>query len=623
MDNIALTVALALLVASLCQWLAWRMRLPAIVFLLVAGLVAGPVTGILDPDALLGDFLMPTVSLSVAIILFEGALTLDFREIRGVGVVVQRMITIGALVTWVIVATATRYIFEFSWQMSALFGAIVIVTGPTVISPMLRTVRPNRKIANILRWEGIAIDPIGALLAVMTFEFVLASASEDAFTSALALFLKALVSGSVLGIAAGYVLGKILARNLLPEYLHNLATLSLVLVTFTASNAITHESGLLAVTAMGMWLANRAEVDIRAILNFKEHLSLLLISILFILLAARIDLDALLAVGWQALILLAVLQFIARPAKVLVSTFGQDVSLRERALLSWIAPRGIVAAAISAIFAERLIMEGYKGAELLVPLTFSMIIGTVLLQSATARVLGKLLGVVEPSPRGFLIVGANPFSRALAESLKEHDFRCVIADTNYDDLRQARMAGLETYYGNPASEHAENQLDLAGIGGLLALSRQRHLNYVAAVHYRNEFGKQRVYAVTPPADENASKKMKAAKSYIGNKLFGDNIKYSDLVSAVLRGRRVTSTSLTEEFSWEDYQHKYSESRTPLFLIDRQGLIQPFTDDGDVEPGKGCDVIALEQEAASEERRGRGEERRRKKEARSAQDEDSD
>ncbi len=597
MLDIGLIIALVLLLASLCQWLAWRVRLPAILFLLIAGLISGPISGLLSPDALLGDFLMPTVSLSVAIILFEGALTLDFREIRGVGGVVQRMITLGALVTWVVVAAATRLIFGFDWELSALFGAIVIVTGPTVIAPMLRTVRPNRKIANILRWEGIAIDPIGALLAVMTFEFILASATEDAFGAAIGLFLQALLAGSVLGIVAGMILGTILSRNLMPEYLHNLATLSLVLVTFTLSNAITHESGLLAVTAMGMWLANRDEVDIHPILNFKEHLSLLLISVLFILLAARIDIDQLLTVGWQALILLAALQFVARPLKVLVSTLGSDTSWRERALLAWIAPRGIVAAAISAIFAERLLAEGNPDAALLVPLTFSMIVGTVLLQSAIARPLARLLGVAEPSPRGFLIVGANPFSRALAKALKEHDFRCVLADTNWDDLSQARMGGLETYYGNPASEHAEAHLDLSGIGGLLALSRQRHLNYTAAVHFRNEFGKQRIYAVIAPADEKSAGKRKAAVSYVGNRLFGEDVRYSDLVSAVLRGRRVTTTTLTEEFDWAAYESKYEGQRTPLFVIKRSGLIQAFTSDDSPNPDRGDEVIALEQEVA--------------------------
>jgi hypothetical protein len=348
---------------------------------------------------------------------------------------------------------------------------------------------------------------------------------------------------------------------------------------------------------MGMWMANRPEVDIHPILNFKEHLSLLLISVLFILLAARIDLAQLQAVGWQALLLFGVLQFLARPAKILVCTFGQDVSWKERGLLAWIAPRGIVAAAISALFSERLVAEGYPEAALLVPLTFIMIIGTVVLQSATARPLARALGVAEPSPRGFLIVGANPFSRALAAALAAHEFRCVIADTNWEDLRQARMEGLETYYGNPASEHAESHLDLSGIGGLLALSRARHLNYVSSVHFQNEFGKNRVYAIAAPADKKARGKMKASQAYIGNRLFGDDVSYADLVSAVMRGRKVTSTTLTDEFTWEAYQNRYGDERTPLFMIDRTGLIEPFTEGGALNPGKGAEIIALEREGA--------------------------
>ncbi|MGB5325145.1 MAG: cation:proton antiporter, partial [Pseudomonadales bacterium] len=262
----------------LCQWLAWRVRLPAILFLLIAGLVAGPGLGWLQPDALFGDLLMPMVSLSVAIILFEGSLTLTVKEVREVTVVVRRMISIGALVTWVTVALATRAIFDFSWQVSALFGAVVIVTGPTVIIPMLRSVRPTRKIANILRWEGIAIDPIGALMAVMTYEFILASAEQTALGHVLWVFTLTILTGLVVGVFSGYVLGKLLENNLIPEYLHNLATLSVVLVAFSFSNALQHESGLLTVTIMGMWLANRPGLDIHPILNFKEHLSVLLIS---------------------------------------------------------------------------------------------------------------------------------------------------------------------------------------------------------------------------------------------------------------------------------------------------------------------------------------------------------
>ncbi|GAB3285736.1 cation:proton antiporter [Parahaliea aestuarii] len=587
-----LSLAIVLIIGTLCQWLAWRVRLPAILFLLVAGLLSGPVSGWLDPDAVFGDLLMPMVSLSVAIILFEGSLTLNISEIRGVGRVVQRMISIGALVTWVIVAVATHYLFDFSWQISALFGAVVIVTGPTVIVPMLRSVRPTRKVANILRWEGIAIDPIGALMAVMTYEFILASSEGEALGHVFLLFFQTVFVGLGAGLASGYVLGKLLSRDWLPEYLHNMASLALVLLSFSASNAIAHESGLLTVTVMGMWLANQRSVDIHPILNFKEHLSLLLISVLFVVLAARINLDQLAEIGWNAVWLLLALQFLARPAKVLVSTLGLDVSWRERGLLAWIAPRGIVAAAISALFADNLVAIGYEEAALLVPLTFTIIIGTVVLQSATSRFIARALKVTEPSPRGFLIVGANAFSRAVAEALKEHDFRCVLADSSREDIRTARMAGLETYYGNPVSEHAEIHLDLAGVGGLLAMSRQRYVNVIAALHYRQDFGPRRIYRLASDLSRRQSEKHQVTQGYRGSQLFGEEVTYGDVIRLVNRGWEIRSTRLTEEFSWEQYRVKHGENCLPLFVIDGKGWVTPFTAGESLEPTAGCTVLSL-------------------------------
>lgn len=595
MEHLELAVALVLVVAMLCQWLAWRVKLPAILFLLISGLALGPVAGWLNPDSLFGDLLMPMVSLSVAVILFEGSLTLDLKEIRGVSAVVRRMISIGALVTWVIVALATRWIFDFSWQVSALFGAIVIVTGPTVIVPMLRAVRPTRKLANILRWEGIAIDPVGALMAVMTYEFILASVENIPLSHVFLLFFQTVITGMVAGILAGYILGQLLSKNLIPEYLQNIATLSLVLISFTASNAIEHESGLIAVTVMGMWLANKSDVDIHPILNFKEHLSLLLISMLFILLAARIDLDQLMNLFWPALGLLLVLQFVARPAKILVSTLGLDVSWAERGLLAWIAPRGIVAAAISAIFADKLVAAGFEEAVLLVPLTFFMIIGTVVLQSGTAGLVARWLGVAEPPAKGFLIVGANAFSRAIAKELIKNDFRCVLADSNWNDIRQARMDGLETFYGNPVSEHAEIHLDLSGIGGLLAISRQRHVNTIAAVHFRADFGQDRIFSLVAASDLNKADKHKSGDSYQGEKLFGEDVTYFELVNTIAKGGQLKSTTLSSEFDWQTYQDKYQQNRLPLFLIDSRDRVLPFTAANLLDPQEGELIIALELE----------------------------
>jgi len=278
--------------ALACQWLAWRLKLPAILFLLLAGIIAGPALGWLDPEALFGPLLMPLVSLAVALILFEGSLTLHLSQWREIGSVVHRLVTVGALVTWLVIALATHWLLGFDWPLSILFGTLTLVTGPTVIVPMLRVVRPKSTIANILRWEGIMIDPIGALLAVVVYSFIIASADGNGLSQSLTTFAGVIFCGSALGAAGGWLLGQIMREQWLPEYLHNLASLAAVLGIFIAANQIMHESGLLAVTVMGMWLANMRGVDVRQILHFKENLSVLLISGLFILLAARLDLHA-------------------------------------------------------------------------------------------------------------------------------------------------------------------------------------------------------------------------------------------------------------------------------------------------------------------------------------------
>jgi NhaP-type Na+/H+ or K+/H+ antiporter len=261
-----------------CQWLAWRVKLPAILFLLLTGLILGPLTSTLNPDMLFGDLLFPVISLAVAIILFEGSLTLDLQEIRNQRKTVRQLISIGALSSWIVTACLTHWIFGIGWALSILFGALTVVTGPTVIVPMLRTVRPNANISNILRWEGILIDPIGALLVVMVYEYILAQGAAIGIGSGLLAFIEVILTGSVCGLAAGWLLGDWIRRQWIPEYLANLATLAMVLATFSLSNHLAHESGLLAVTLMGMWLANRKDLHLAEILNFKEHLTIVLIS---------------------------------------------------------------------------------------------------------------------------------------------------------------------------------------------------------------------------------------------------------------------------------------------------------------------------------------------------------
>lgn len=580
-----------------CQWLAWRLKLPAILFLLLSGIMAGPILGWLDPQEMFGPLLMPLVSLAVALILFEGSLTLHLSQWREIGTVVRRMVTLGALSTWVVISAATHWLLGFDWLLAILFGTLTLVTGPTVIVPMLRVVRPKAAVANILRWEGIVIDPIGALLAVVVYSFIIASAAGDGLSQSLLTFAGVILCGSAFGVAGGWLLGQVIRHQWLPEYLHNLASLAAVLGIFIASNQVMHESGLLAVTLMGMWLANMKGVDVRQILHFKENLSVLLISGLFILLAARLDLNALLGLGPAVLALLLVIQLIARPLNVALSSWGSQLNWRERALLAWIAPRGIVAAAVSAIFAIRLDEAGHAGALLLVPLTFAVIIGTVVLQSATARPLARLLKVAEPAPSGFLIVGANAPARALGTALQQLGSRVLLADSSWENIRAARMEGLPTYFGHPASQHADAHLDLVGLGHLLGLSPAGELNTLACTRFRHDFGHQRLFVLASGLERQRSDKHRASDEHRG-RLFGSQaLTYVQLANLFNQGAELYTTHLTEAFGWADYQALHGNRATLLFARDASGWVYVVGPDTALKPGPGWTLVALVQPQA--------------------------
>jgi NhaP-type Na+/H+ or K+/H+ antiporter len=571
-----------------CQWLAWRLRLPAILFLLLSGIVAGPGLHWLDPAALLGDLFFPFVSLSVAVILFEGALTLRFAEIAGVERVVRRAVSTGVLLTWAVGALALRWLADLSWELAALLGAILVVTGPTVIVPMLRTVHPTAKVANILRWEGIIVDPIGALLAVLVFEFIVAYGGGNALFQTVQSFLLLTLAGTAIGVGAGVLLGAALRRDWLPAYLYNLATLATVFAAFGVANAIAEESGLLAVTVTGIYLANRKGVPIEEILAFKESLSLLLISVLFILLAARLDFAMLQQLGWVALWVLLAIQFLARPLNMLHATWGSSLNWRERALLCWIAPRGIVAAAVTALFALRLEESGFEGAELLVPLVFVVIIGTVVLQSLSARPLARLLKVTEPEPAGFLIMGANPLARAVAHALVQQKLPVLLTDTAWDNVSRARMAGMRTYFGNPLSEHAELFLDTAGLGHLLAITADAHLNELACARFREDFGAKQVFSLD--VDANGGGRSRSAR--VGRHAFGQGTTFVDLLRRIGRGAEIRRTNLSESFDMERFQQRYGARAVPLFAIDPRDRLEVYTAEAAPQPGPGWSVVAL-------------------------------
>jgi CPA1 family monovalent cation:H+ antiporter len=560
------------------QWLAWRLRVPAILFLLTFGLLLGPVSGVLDPDRLFGELLFPFIELAVAVILFEGSLTLNRDEIRGHGKVVTRLISWGVLIIWVVVAGFAHWLVGMDWTVAFLFGAIMTVTGPTVIMPMIQAVRPTRAVANILRWEGILVDPLGAIVAVLTFSVIIASQLTTNLPEVPLLLLKTVGIGLLVGGAGGYLWGLALRRYWVPQFLHNVATLLIVFAIYAVADTVAHESGLLAVTVMGVWLANMPGVHTRSLLDFKESLSILLISALFILLAARLDFEQLQAVGWPALLVMMGVQFVARPLKVAICTLNSPLSWQERVTLAWIGPRGIVAAAISAVFAERLQRQGMAGAELLVPLTFVVIVGTVFLQSVTARPLANALGVVEPEPEGVLILGANAFSIALAKVLKEAGFNVIISHGDWDALREARMAGIQTYYGNPMSNHARNTLDLAGIGRLFAMSRNADLNKLTCTYFAHQFGRREVFflPVTLEDRSDGKEKREIPAELPGRPLFAPDVSLARLLTYLGRGARIRATRLTEDYGFEQFLAEGDSERILLVAWSEKGKLAPYS-----------------------------------------------
>ena len=584
-----------------CQWLAWRVRLPAILFLLLTGIAMGPVMGVLNPDALFGDLLTSIVSLSVAIILFEGSLTLKRSELGEIGTVVRRLVTWGAIVNAVITTVAAHYLTGLSWSLSALFGAIMVVTGPTVIAPMLRTVRPNIQIARTLRWEGIVIDPLGALFAVLVFEWIVAQQGSPELSPVLLAFARTLLTGLGLGVLGGYLYGLLLRHRQIPPFLQNFSAIAVVTAIFALADMLMHESGLLAVTVMGIWLANMPGVHTRDILNFKESLTLILVSSLFIILSSRIDFSSVATLGWSALGVLLVMQFVARPAKIFLATIGSPMKRNERLALAWIGPRGIVAAAISAVFALKLEFLNYENAELLVPLAFSVIIGTVVIQSASARALVRKLGVGEPDNKGFLIIGANPVAREIGTALNSADVRTVLCDNLWSNISAARMQNLETYYGNPISSHADVHLDLTRLGGMLGLSRNQAENTSAAMRFREDFGVRKVFVLGTGEPEKQGDKTTASEAYTGRILFAEEYDYWRLHRLIVHeGAQIKSTQLSENYTFETWQADTQDRLAlPLFTLDAEKELAIVSKDTPLKPKAGWKIYWLTKSEAGE------------------------
>lgn len=566
-------LAIIMVAGILAQWVAWKFKLPSILLLLLTGLVLGPGINVIDVDSIFGGLLFPVVSLSVAVILFEGGLSLRFSDIRGSGAVVRNLISIGMLVTFGVTTTAGALLLGLDLGIAALLGAILVVTGPTVIIPLLQLIRPKKRVSSILRWEGIVIDPIGAILAVLVFEAIAHGKPnlQIGITQALGTLLQTLLVGGILGLLMAGLLMLVLKQNRMPNTLQNAMSLMFVVGGFTLSNLLMSESGLLTVTIMGIALANQKVVDMSHIMEFKENLQVLLLSGLFIMLAARLDFADLISLGPPVIMFVAVLIFVARPLSVWISTRGTGLKWQEVLFLSWMAPRGIVAAAVASIFALELEEYGSElaGSELLAPLAFVVIISTVVIYSLTAGPLARFLGVAETNPQGIFIVGAHSWARKMALELNKSGNRIMLADSNAVNIDQAKKLGLEAYHCNVLSDSVKEDLDFSGIGSMLAITNNDEVNTLTTQFYRDMFTADNVYQLPRQSDMSH-----IANSLSGQNVFDSEVTYNYLSMRFNSGSKFISIEIKGNQDFE----KLKGHILPLFILKPKKEIVVWTEE---------------------------------------------
>jgi len=581
------------------QWVAWRMKLPAILPLILIGLLVGPLSTLYTQDGskliepvyngekglFPGELLYHFVSLAISIILFEGGLTLKRSEVRNVGPMITKLITLGSAVTFFGAGIAAHFIFDLSWQISFLFSSLIIVTGPTVITPILRNIPLKKDVSAILKWEGILIDPIGALVAVLVFEFISVGEGQEYTLTALIEFGKILLFGFTFGFTFAHGLAFAIKKNLIPHYLLNVVSLSVVLLVYIESDIFAHESGLLAVVVMGLVMGNLNLPNLKELLYFKESLSVLLISILFILLAAHINLEDLqLIYSWKTAVLFAIIVFLIRPIGVFLSAQGSDLKFNEKVFISWVGPRGIVAAGIASLFGSKLIARGEPGAEFITPLVFTIVLGTVLLNATTARPFAKLIGVFLTKSEGILIVGASKASRLIGRYLQRNNRHVVLIDSNQSNIDKAQKAGLEAISANIYADNLTDNIELNDVGYLIAMTANPEINQYAIEKFQEEFGENGSFRIVGTEEINNP------ENADNNKLFSTTDDFVRFVEAVRMSPAIREIALKDSKHYTELAEKANDNLgiVPLFLKSPDGELHIipsfFRDSGKITEG---------------------------------------
>ncbi|SFO90694.1 cation:proton antiporter [Qipengyuania nanhaisediminis] len=587
-----LVIALVGILGIGAQWIAWRTGWPAIVLMLAAGFLAGPVLGIFDPEHAFGELLEPMVAVGVALILFEGGLSLDFRELRHTGSAVIRLATVGVAIGWLLGALAGIYIAGLAPEVAILFGGILVVTGPTVVIPLLRQSSIKSRPASILKWEAIVNDPTGALCAVIAYEYfrkVAEQPNATLFEVVPPLIIAAIIAG-LIGYVAALAIAWSFPRGAVPEYLKVPVLLTAVVGVFVVSNLIEHEAGLVAVTVMGVALANMNVSSLRSIHPFKENIAVLLVSGIFILLSASLSIEDIRYINWPIGLFLLALLFLVRPATILISLLGTNIPWNERLFLAWIAPRGIVLVAISGLFALRLSDLGFTDGNLLIGLSFAVVVVTIVAHGFTVDFVAKLLKVKGATRPGILIVGSTPWTIALAEQVQEMKAPVLIVDSSWQRLALARQKGIPFYHGEILNEATEHNLELAPYQNLVAATENEAYNALVCNEFAHEIGRDAVFQLGEAAQSDD--KHSLPESLRGRALFESGFGVEDVSERQRQGWVFRKTKLSDEFDFEDAQERLPDAANMLLLIRRGGVIRFFTHASRPEPRAGDTILSF-------------------------------
>lgn len=579
-----LELAGIIILGILAQWVAWKFKIPAILPLILIGLFVGPISTFISEDGTQwiqpiwngeeglfpGESLFYFVSLAIGIILFEGGLTLKMGEIKKVGGVIGKLISLGSLITFIGAGVAAHYVFGLDWKISFLFSALIIVTGPTVITPILRNIPLKKDVSAVLKWEGILIDPIGALVAVLVFEFISVKGDLGFTKQAFMEFGKIILIGFSFGISGGYALYFAIKKKWIPHYLLNVVSLSVVLLIFVESDVFAHESGLLSVVVMGMFLGNSDLPNLKELLYFKESLSVLLISILFILLAANISVDDLLLVAnYKTAILFALIIFVIRPIGVFLSTAWSGLKTNEKTFISWVGPRGIVAAGIASLFGTKLVEKGVPGAEYITPLVFGVVLVTVLLNATTARLVASLLGVFLKKSEGIMIVGGSRVSRLIASYLQKNDRHVVLVDSNRSNIEKAKELGIDAINANIYSDDLSDNIELSDVGYLLAMTGNDEINRQAMNRFGKQFGENGTFRLI------TSEELLEKKEYNEDEVFShthDYIRFTEVARDYPSIQEIVVDNQEKFLKVLDVIKEHEEA-IPLFIKDAEGHLK--------------------------------------------------